>query len=192
MGPGAPARADPLREVVNFNRDWSFQLGDHRGAESAAFDDSHWGRVGLPHSFSIPCFAAGNAFYVGYGWYRRHFTIPAEWTGKRLFLDFDGAFQDAEIFLNGRKIGAHQGRYTGFEIELTDAAVVGDNLVAVRLDNRWNPRIAPRAGEHTFSGGLYRDVRLVVTDPLHVTWYGTLVTTPAGATPWPTAVSSAT
>jgi len=54
----------------------------------------------------------------------------------------------------------------------------GDNVVAVRLNNRWNPELAPRAGEHVFSGGIYRDVRLVVTGPLHVTLYGTFVTTP--------------
>ncbi|HEY0946907.1 MAG TPA: glycoside hydrolase family 2 TIM barrel-domain containing protein, partial [Opitutaceae bacterium] len=85
---------------------------------------------------------------------------------------------DAEIFLNGKRVGAHQGGYTGFEVEITDAAVTGRNVVAVRLNNRWNPRLAPRAGEHQFSGGLYRNVWLVATDPLHVTWFGTSVTTP--------------
>ena len=54
----------------------------------------------------------------------------------------------------------------------------GDNVVAVRVNNLWNPRLAPRAGEHVFSGGIYRNVRLVVTAPLHVAWYGTFVTTP--------------
>ena len=54
----------------------------------------------------------------------------------------------------------------------------GDNVVAVRVNNIWDPRLAPRAGEHTFSGGIYRDVRLVVTAPVHVAWYGTFVTTP--------------
>lgn len=168
-----------LRRVVNFNRDWLFQLGDQSGAEGANFDDAAWSRVGLPHSFSTPYFAATNAFYVGYGWYRKHFDVPAEWTGRRLFLDFDGAFQDAEVFVNGRKVGAHLGGYTGFEIDITEAAVAGRNLVAVRLNNRWNPRLAPRAGEHTFSGGLYRDVRLVSTESLHVTWFGAFVTTPS-------------
>ncbi len=170
--------AAETRQVENFNRDWVFQLGDHPGAEAVTFDDDAWERIGLPHSFSMPYFAATSAFYVGYGWYRKHFDVPAAWRGKRLFLDFDGAFQDAEIFLNGREVGAHQGGYTGFEIEITDAAVTGRNVVAVRLNNRWNPRLAPRAGEHQFSGGLYRNVRLVATDPLHVTWYGTSVTTP--------------
>ena len=166
------------RERLNFNREWKFQLGDPPGAETAGFDDSGWEDIALPHSFSTPYFAATNAFYVGYGWYRKTFDVPAAWQGRRLFLDFDGAFQDAEIFVNGHRVGAHQGGYTGFEIELTGAATPGRNLVAVRLDNRWNPRLAPRAGEHQFSGGLYRDVWLVATDPLHVTWFGTFVTTP--------------
>jgi hypothetical protein len=168
----------PLREQRNFNREWTFQLGDTPGAQAPDFDDATWERIGLPHSFSLPYFGATNSFYVGYGWYRKNFDVPAAWQGRRLFLDFDGAFQDAEIFLNGKKVGAHQGGYTGFEIDLTDAAVTGRNVVAVRLNNRWNARLAPRAGEHQFSGGLYRNVRLVATDPLHVAWFGTSVTTP--------------
>ncbi len=175
----ASAVARPLRETTNFNRDWCFQLGDHPGAEAAGFDDAAWSRVGLPHSFSQPYFAAGNAFYVGYGWYRKTFDVPAKWTGKHLFLDFEGAFQDAEIFVNGRRVGAHQGGYTGFEIEITGAVRPGTNLVAVRLNNHWNPRLAPRAGEHVFSGGLYRNVWLIAKAPLHVAWYGTWVTTPS-------------
>ncbi len=171
--------AAEVRQIESFNRDWRFRLGDVPRADAPKFDDAGWARVGLPHSFSLPYFAATNSFYVGYGWYRKTFDLPKSWTGKRLFLDFDGAFQDAEIFLNGRKVGAHQGGYTGFEVEITDAAVGGRNVVAVRLNNLWNPRLAPRAGEHAFSGGLYRDVWLVATDPLHVTWYGTFVTTPA-------------
>jgi beta-galactosidase len=167
-----------LRETLNFNREWLFNRDDTPGGDAIAFDDSAWERIGLPHSFSMPYFAATNSFYVGYGWYRKSFAVPVAWKGRRLFLHFEGAFQDAEIFLNGKKVGAHQGGYTGFEVEITDAAVSGCNLLAVRLNNRWNPRLAPRAGEHHFSGGLYRNVWLVATDPLHVTWFGTFVTTP--------------
>ena len=167
----------PPRQELNFNREWKFQLGDHPGAEALGYDDSRWDDIGLPHSFSIPYFESPK-FYVGYGWYRKHFDVPAAWTGKRLFLEFDGAFQDAEIFVNGGRIGEHKGGYTGFSFDITDAVKPGDNLVAVRLNNNWNPQLAPRAGEHVFSGGIYRDVRLVVAGPLHVTWYGTFVTTP--------------
>jgi len=169
--------ADPPRQVFNLNREWKFQLGDHPGADAVTFNDSQWDLIGLPHSFSIPYFEAPQ-FYVGYGWYRKHFTIPAAWQGKRLFVEFDGAFQDAEVYVNGQRVGEHKGGYTGFSFDITGAAKPGDNVIAVRLNNLWNPRLAPRAGEHVFSGGIYRDVRLVVTDPLHVTWYGTFVTTP--------------
>jgi hypothetical protein len=169
--------AEPPRQTINFNREWKFQLGDHPGAEVAGYDDSKWDDIGLPHSFSIPYFASPR-FYTGYGWYRKHFAAPENWTGKKLFLEFDGAFQDAKIFINGRRIAEHKGGYTGFSLDITDAVKTGDNLVAVRLNNLWNAQIAPRAGEHVFSGGIYRDVRLVVTGPLHVTWYGTFVTTP--------------
>lgn len=171
------APAPFLRIIKNFNRDWKFELGDHPGAEEANFDDSGWDIIGLPHSFSIPYFLSSK-FYVGYGWYRKHFEVPVKWKEKRIFLECDGAFQDTEVFVNGRSVGHHSGGYTGFSIDLTDAVRTGDNLVAIRLNNNWNPEIAPRAGEHVFSGGLYRNVRLVVTDPLHVAWYGTFVTTP--------------
>jgi plastocyanin len=169
--------AEPPRQQLNFNREWKFQLGDHPGAEAVAFDDAKWDDIGLPHSFSMPYFASPK-FYTGYGWYRKHFGAPANWSGKRLFLEFDGAFQDAEIFVNGQRLAEHKGGYTGFSLDITGAVKTGDNMVTVRLNNNWDAQLAPRAGEHVFSGGIYRDVRLVVTEPLHVTWYGTFVTTP--------------
>ena len=165
------------RETINFNREWSFQLGDVSGAEAVTFDDANWERIGLPHSFSMPYFRA-DKFYTGYGWYRKQFDVPARWAGKRVNLEFDGAFQIAEVFVNGRRVGEHKGGYTGFTFDITDFVKRGDNVVAVRVNNLWNPRLAPRAGEHVFSGGIYRNVRLVVTSPLHVAWYGTFVTTP--------------
>jgi beta-galactosidase len=169
--------AADLRQTINFNREWKFQLGDVTGADAAAFDDAKWDDANLPHSFSMPYFAA-DRFYVGYGWYRKHFNVPAAWSGKRVNLEFDGVFQVAEVWVNGKRIGEHKGGYTGFNFDITDAVKTGDNVVAVRVNNIWDPRLAPRAGEHTFSGGIYRDARLVVTAPVHVAWYGTFVTTP--------------
>lgn len=171
------AREDALRQSRNFNRDWRFQLGDVPGASAASFDDGKWDSANLPHSFSLPYFAA-EKFYVGYGWYRKHFVLPAQWEGRRVNLEFDGVFQVAEVFVNGRRVGEHKGGYTGFSLDITDAVTPGENVVAVRVNNLWNPRLAPRAGEHVFSGGIYRDARLVATAPLHVAWYGTFVTTP--------------
>ena len=101
------------------------------------------------------------------------------WAGlAREFLEFEAAFQDAQVYVNGQLIGEHLGGYTGFSFDISTNLVVGDNIVAVRLNNNWNPQQTPRTGDHTFIGGIYRDVNLVVTDPLHVTWYGTFVTTP--------------
>jgi hypothetical protein len=169
--------AAELRQTINFNREWKFQLGDVTNAAAASWDDSRWDDANLPHSFSLPYFAA-DRFYVGYGWYRKHFDVPPSWSGKRVNLEFDGVFQVAELFVNGQRIGEHQGGYTGFTFDITDSLKPGHNVVAVRVNNNWNARLAPRAGEHTFSGGIYRNVRLVVTDPVHVAWYGTFVTTP--------------
>jgi hypothetical protein len=166
-----------LRDSRNFNREWKSQIGDVAGADAVAFDEGKWSDANLPHSFSTPYFAANDKFYIGYGWYRKYFDVPAEWTGKRVNLEFDGVFQVAEVFVNGQRVGEHKGGYTGFTFDITDAVQPGDNVVAVRVNNLWNARLAPRAGEHVFSGGIYRDVRLVVTAPLPVAWYGTSVTT---------------
>ena len=167
----------PGRVVTNFNQSWKFELGDYSGAQANNYNDALWSAVGLPHSFDEPYFG-WDLFYTGYGWYRKHFTVTTNWSGKRVFLQFEAAFQDAQIYVNGQLVGEHLGGYTGFSYDVTTNLVVGDNVVAVRLNNNWNPQLPPRGGDHTFIGGLYRNVWLVVTDPLHVTWYGTWVTTP--------------
>jgi beta-galactosidase len=121
-------------------------------------------------------------FYVGYGWYRKHFTVPATWSGKSVFLEFQAAFDQAQIYVNGKQVGEHLGGYNGFSVDVTSAIKTGDNVVAVRLNNNWNAQLPPITGDHTFQGGIYRDVFIVVTDPLRIAWYGTWVTTPSLAT----------
>ena len=166
----------PGRVRLNFNADWRFKLGEVADGQNPKLDDSGWQRIGLPHSFSIPYFQA-STFYVGPGWYRKSFTLPAL-GNKRLSLEFEAAFQKALVYVNGIAVGSHRGGYTGFPIDITSAVHPGRNVVAVRVDNSWDPTLAPRAGEHVFSGGIYRDVWLVATEPVHVTWYGTGITTP--------------
>lgn len=159
------------------NNNWKFVHGDYPEAKETSYDDSTWYDIGLPHSFGIPYFME-NEFYVGYGCYRKKLYIEKEWIGKKVSLEFQGAFQDAEIYVNGLLAGVHKGGYTAFEIDITPYITFGDNQLFVRLNNLWNPRLAPRAGEHVFNGGIYRDVSLIITEPLHITWYGTSVTTP--------------
>lgn len=163
---------------MSLNREWQYRKGDFPEAADCQFNDSDWERICLPHSFSLPYFLAPR-FFVGYGWYRKTLEVLPEWRGKRLLLEFEAVFQVAEVFVNGSAIGVHKGGYTGFEYDITAAVKPGSNTVAVRVNNLWSPVIAPRAGEHVFSGGIYRNVWLNVVDPLHVTWYGTFVTTPA-------------
>lgn len=165
------------RIKTNINREWKFKLGDYSDAESELYNDKDWSNINLPHNFSIPYFQSSQ-WYTGFGWYRKYFTVPAQWKSKRVFVEFEGAFREAQIFVNGKQVGVHRGGYTGFSIDITDKLKPGKNVLAVRLNNNYSPRLAPRNGDHNFTGGIYRDVYLVVTDPVHVTWYGTYVTTP--------------
>lgn len=93
-------------------------------------------------------------------------------------LVFDGVFQEAEVYVNGQLAGSHRGGYTGFCIPITAQLHPGNNLIAVRVNNLWRADLAPRAGEHTFSGGIYRDVRLIVTGKTHVAWCGQRLSSP--------------
>jgi len=167
------------RQRINLNREWKFFRADIAGAEAADFDDRAWQPIGLPHTFDLPYFRTPE-FYVGYGWYRKHFDLPPEWRGPRLSLEFDGVFQVAEVFVNGVRLGEHCGGYTGFRFDITDEVEIGSsaNVLAVRVNNNWNAQLQPRAGEHVFCGGIYRDVHLLATNPLHIVRNGVIVTTP--------------
>ena len=180
------AKEQEKRAQINFNSDWKFVLGDPKGAESTEYDDSGWGDIALPHSFSIPYDLNKNSFYIGDGWYRKHFIADPSTEGKRINLEFEGVFQVCTIYVNGRKAGYHEGGYTGFQVDITDYVSYdngGENVIAIQVDNRWRPDLAPRGGDHQFSGGIYRDVVLTVTEPVHVDWYGTFVWTPALCNP---------
>ena len=174
---GVQAKKTDNREVVNLNREWTYQRGDYPGAEQADYDDSGWEHVGLPHSFSIPYFMWKD-FYTGYGWYRKTIVLDKADLKREIFLEFDGVFQVAEVYMNGRLAATHKGGYTGFNVRLTPYMRKGENQIAVRVDNSWRGDVAPRGGEHVFSGGIYRNMRLVKKNPVHIDWYGTFVTTP--------------
>ena len=169
------------REKINLNADWKFYKGDTAGAEALGYSDAAWAKVNLPHVFDTPYYSGkqGVFWYVGYGWYRKHFDVQAKWKeSSRIVLEFEAAFQVAQVYVNGKLLGEHKGGFTGFYFDITDAVHAGDNVIAVRVNNKWDPQIAPRGADWLFLGGIHRDVYLVITNPLHVTWYGTFVTTP--------------
>ena len=89
------------------------------------------------------------------------------WSSRRLS-------QAAEVYVNGQLAGSHKGGYTPFVVDMTELLRPGENLVFVRVNNLWDSRQAPRAGEHVFNGGIYRDVSLLVTDPVRVALGGHL------------------
>ena len=170
-----------IREQRFINDDWTFAYGEHPGAEGEIpgpdWHDAALYDIGLPHSFDLPDFRE-QRFYIGHGCYRRTLEVDETWLGQWIALEFLGVFQVAEVFVNGRRVGRHEGGYTPFTVDISDAVVAGANEVFVRVDNLWNPRLAPRAGDYSFNGGIYRDVSLIVADRVRIDWYGIGVTTP--------------
>ncbi|MBT1174323.1 Ig-like domain-containing protein [Bifidobacterium sp. LC6] len=163
----------------NFNSGWRFFRGTPNGAEHPEFNDSAWRHVNLPHDYGVEGKFSRNAratvgyLKVGEGWYRKTFTAPAELAGKYVTLDFDGAMDRAEIWLNGEKVAEHHYGYTNFAVDLTGKIKPGEvNVLTVRTNNE-EPSSRWYAG-----AGLYRDVTLTVTDPVHVARFGTQITTP--------------
>ncbi|ORX95835.1 glycoside hydrolase family 2 protein [Clohesyomyces aquaticus] len=148
----------------------------------STFDDSSWESLTLPHDWAVkgPFNAPGIGGGMGrlpsngVGWYRQKLNIPSSDidSGRTLFLDIDGAYSYAAVWLNGNLVGGWPYGYNSFRLDLTPYAKSGDNTLAIRVDNalessRWYP-----------GAGIYRNVWLVKVDPVHVGQYGTYITTP--------------
>lgn len=155
------------------NTGWVFGYGDLREVAGDPAD-TRWYDIGLPHSFGIPYFM-DTQFYVGKGTYARTIDVPAEEIGLFHALEFMGVFQDATVFVNGEQAGRHLGGYTPFLVDVSALLKAGENRITVLVSNEWNARLAPRAGEHTFNGGIYRDVAWIVGAKTRFAWYGTFV-----------------
>jgi len=146
----------------------------------AGFDDSSWRQLALPHDWGIEGpfkqeypGETGKLPWWGVAWYRKHFTVPASDQGRQLYLDVDGAMSFANVWINGQYAGGWPYGYASWRVDLTPFVKFGEeNVIAVRVDNppdssRWYP-----------GGGLYRNVWLVKTSPVHIGHWGTFVTTP--------------
>lgn len=158
------------RVRVSLDDAWRYAAGTNTGAEAPAFDDSQWQSVTLPHTWNAKdALQESEAYRRGVGWYRRHLTVERALAGRRLFLCFEGANQETIVYVNGVRAGAHDGGYTAFTIEITDLVRLdAPNVIAVRVDNAANPDIPPLNADFTFYGGIYRDVWLVATAPVHI------------------------
>jgi len=176
------AAANSPRQELAADAGWKFFLGDPSGAEAPSFPDASWRTVDLPHDWSIeskpekdnPSGTGGGFFPGGIGWYRKTFHAPANWTGKRVSVEFDGVYRDATVYFNGHKLGTHPYGYTAFTFGLTpELNFAGVNVLAVRVDNSAQPDSRWYTGS-----GIYRHVRIIVTDPTHVAHWGVFVTSP--------------
>jgi beta-galactosidase len=170
------------RQELAADAGWRFLLGDPVGAEAPSFSDASWRVVDLPHDWSIESKpdkdnlsgAGGGFFPGGIGWYRKTFHASADWKGKRVSVEFDGVYRDATVYLNGHKLGTHPYGYTAFTFDLTpELSFSGANVLVVRVDNSAQPNSRWYSGS-----GIYRHVRVVVTEPTHVAHWGVFVTTP--------------
>lgn len=178
------------RETIPFHEQWRFarfgtmpdgsQRDEVEGIEMSQFDDSAWRVLNVPHDWGIEGpfredlpNRTGKLPWAGIGWYRKTLDSPAADEGQRVYLDFDGAMSGTKVWVNGCYAGQWPYGYSSFRIEITDHLKIGQaNTIAVRLDNkskssRWYP-----------GGGIYRNVRLVKVNPVHVDHWGVFISTP--------------
>jgi beta-galactosidase len=206
-GAAAPASALPaVRESalevveaggrsVDLTKDWKFALvnpagitdptGEYANAQEPGFDDSSWRTLDVPHDWSIELLpttgpgtgtSSGTGFLQGgLGWYRKTFTLPPTMADKKLSIEFDGVYMDSYVYVNGQLVGNHPYGYTGFAFDITDLVYTDattPNVIAVKVQNQ-------QPSSRWYSGsGIYRNVRLTVTNPIHVARWGTFVSTP--------------
>ncbi|HEX2926878.1 MAG TPA: carbohydrate-binding protein [Ruminiclostridium sp.] len=165
----------------NFDEGWKFNKGEVSNGQSTSYSDSGWSNVTLPHDWSIynsfnqssPAGGGGGYLDGGIGWYRKTFTVPSDYAGKKVFIEFDGAYMNSQVWINGTSLGTRPYGYSSFEYDLTPYLNIGgSNVIAVRLNNN-------QPTSRWYSGsGIYRNVWLTVLDPIHVAYCGMFVTTP--------------
>lgn len=211
--PCLPAQADEVyvpreaRHSLTANADWTFMYfpsGEETPeVASTGYDDSSWPAIALPHTWftyettgDIHPFIRSAAeredayWWNGWGWYRKHIRFGKELEGKHISVEFDGVQKYAKVYMNGCLVGEHKGGYTSFYFDLTPYINFGeDNILAVQVSSRRDDRfgtIPPAtAGNFNVYGGIYRDVRIVVRNRVHIPFQGsyrheggTFVTTP--------------
>ncbi len=172
------AATSSARERQCFDDNWLFILADSVQMATPEYDDNSWRRLDLPHDWAIegdflpsnPSGASGGALPGGVGWYRKHFTVGNE---DKYFIEFDGVYMNAAVYLNGHLLGQRPYGYSSFEYDLTPYLNRGgDNVMAVRVDNSDQPN------SRWYSGcGVYRHVWLTSTAQLHVAHWGVYVST---------------
>jgi beta-galactosidase len=162
--------------------DWKFSLTDTAGAEKPGFHDSQWRTLTLPHDWSIEgafdekASTGGGGGYLptGVGWYRKHFILPKEAEAKTEWIEFEGVYQNSDVWINGHHLGHYPNGYMSFFYDLSPFTRKGENIISVRVDNSLQPNTRWYSGS-----GIYRSVWLHRTDRLQVAPWGTQISTPS-------------
>jgi len=167
-------------ETFVLHTGWKFTKGNIENAAQAEFDDSQWKVIQIPHDWAIagPTKADGDGNtgklpWRDEGWYRRKLEISPDWSGKTIYLIFDGVMSHPEIFINGKPAGKWDYGYNSFYLDISGyLRFDGKDILAVHVDNRnhdsrWYP-----------GAGIYRKVQMIVADPVHIGIWGTHITTP--------------
>lgn len=175
------------------NTDWRFYKGTSDNAFLPSFDDRTWETVNIPHTWNNIDGQDGTPggkdirdanYFRGDGWYRKRFVLNEDDKDKLLFIRFQGANMQAEVFINGKRAGAHKGGYTAFSVDITPYVnFEKENIIAVRVNNEKTQDIAPLTADFTFYGGIYRDVELLRKNKVHFdcgefATHGLKITTP--------------
>ena len=167
------------RERINFDKGWRFALADSVQMSALDYNDSKWHTLNVPHDWAIegdfsasaPSGNSGGALPGGIGWYRKTFTVDNADKGTMMYIDFDGVYMNAKVWINGTLLGQRPYGYSSFRYDLTPYIIYGGkNVVAVRVDNSDQPN------SRWYSGcGIYRHVWLNKTARIHVAHWGTHV-----------------
>ena len=152
-----------MREIINFNQNWYFKKND----TVITTISTQMEEINLPHTWNaIDGQDGGNDYYRGTCCYAKKFVKPENLGTRKLFVEFEGVAMSAQVYLNGERVGNHEGGYSTFRIELTEY-LTENNVLCVLVDNSVNDRVYPQKADFTFYGGIYRNVNLIMVEPEH-------------------------
>jgi beta-galactosidase len=174
---------ETTRRTLNFDSDWRFLKDDAAGAENPSFDHSKWRQLDVPHDWSIegpydkanPTSRGGGYLPAGIGWYRKRFTVNEADAKHKFFIEFDGIMANSDVWINGFHLGKRPYGYSSFSYDLTGHLKSGkgeSNILSVRVDNSNQP-----ASRYYAGAGIYRHVRLIITNPVHLEHWGIYIST---------------
>ena len=153
-----------MRNVMNFNKKWAFTKMADAVPKTMP---TRWDIVNLPHSWNaIDGQDGDNDFYRGTCYYAKEFTKASLPAADRYYLELCGANSSADVYVNGKKLAHHDGGYSTWRVDMTDALDY-NNLLVIAVDNAPNETVYPQMADFTFYGGLYRDVNIIAVSEAH-------------------------